>query len=178
MMNISAFSTLDYVLAGFILLVMYKGWRRGLIGSIFSVLGAIAGALVGNYALKYVATAQSETEVLRWGTQAAILLISLSIGSTLGSHFGRKITKALGWKSFRILDQLLGVALSAAGWSLVIWTIMTTALIIPVSSLTNNIRESEVIQFLDGHIPDNVRSVIDNWRGIESESFNLNRTGN
>lgn len=177
-MNISSFSTLDYILAGFLVLTTYKGWRRGLVGSIFSIVGAIAGVLVGNYALKFVASAQSQTEFLRLATQAAILIISLSIGSSLGSYFGKKVTKALGWKSFRTLDQLLGVALSFAGWSLVIWTIMTTALVIPVNSVTENIRKSEVIQFLDSHIPDNVRSAIDQWRGIESESFNLNQTGN
>ena len=176
-MNMSALTTLDYLILVFLGLATYKGWKRGFIGSIFSIAGAIAGVLVGDYCLQYFSTAQSANGFLRWSTQAAVLLISLSIGSTVGGMIGKKITKALGWKSFELLDHLLGVSLSFLGWSLVIWTIMTTALVIPVTSFTDTIGSSEVVQVLDANIPDNVRTTIDNWRGIESRSFDLNNTG-
>ena len=41
-------STLDYVLVGFIVLVTLGGWRRGLIVTVFSILGSIAGAIIAN----------------------------------------------------------------------------------------------------------------------------------
>ena len=177
-MNISSFTTLDYALAIFLFIVTFKGWRRGLIVSFFSIVGAIAGAIAGYHLLHYFSPTQSDTEVVRWGTQATLLIVSFSVGSSIGSFIGRRITKALDWDSFQFLDKLLGLTLSFVGWSLVIWTVLTTALVLPVSSVTNNIRQSEILQYIDNNIPDNVRTTIDNWRDIESLSFDLSNTGN
>ena len=167
------FSTLDYCLALFLLLSIFKGWRRGLIGTAFSIAGTIGGAILGHYIINNLSAAHSSTTIYRWGVQAFVLLVAISIGSSFGSMVGKRVNKALGWKPFQLLDQILGATLSLLGWTLAFWVVATTILVLPVSSITSRVNGSEVIKFIDREIPANVRTMIDNVRGITSQPLDV-----
>jgi uncharacterized membrane protein required for colicin V production len=163
------FSALDYCLAVFLIFSIFKGWRRGLIGTAFSIAGTIGGAILGHYIINNLSAAHSSTTVYRWGVQAFVLLVAISLGSSFGSTIGKRVNKALGWKPFQLLDQILGATLSLLGWTIAFWIVATTILVLPVTSITSQVSKSEVIKFIDREIPANIRTMIDNFRGIASQ---------
>ena len=175
-MSLKAFTTLDFILAAILVFAVFKGWRRGFIKTVCSLLGIFAGIIVGQYIINNWATAQSDTTFLRWSAQVVIFLISASIGSGVGGYIGKKVSEALSWKPIELVDQIIGATISLAGWTLVFWIVATSLLVMPIESVSTKIHNSQIIRLLDQQIPASLRSEIDNWRGIESQSFNLSKT--
>jgi S1-C subfamily serine protease len=69
-----------------------------------------------------------------------------------------------------LLDNLTGAALSFIAWSIAFWLLATTLLAAPVSSITNSVSQSKVLNFLDQYMPMSVRNGVDSVRIYVSDS--------
>jgi len=168
-------STLDYVLVGFIVLVTLGGWRRGLIVTVFSILGSIAGAIIGHY-LGTNFAAGSQATATRWAIEGLIFIIAVSLGNSVGAFVGKRINKALSWEPIQLVDHLSGGALSFAGWTLVIWIASTSIIASPLPKIPTALSNSKVVVTIDKYLPANVRNLVDDWRHMSSLSLNLQKT--
>jgi 8-oxo-dGTP pyrophosphatase MutT (NUDIX family) len=161
---------LDLILVGFAIFILVSGWRRGLFVSIFSLLGLIAGAWIGRSVIDIVNGASTTTSLTRTALSAATLFIGIGVGSAVGGFIGRRLRNVFSWSPLRLLDNLTGAALSLVAWSIVFWLLATTLLAAPVSSFTNTVSQSKVLNALEQYMPIQVRDGVESVRIYVSDS--------
>lgn len=168
--------TIDYFFLGLLILATLKGWRRGLIVTILSIVGSVIGAMVGHFVASGMTSTHSQTTAIRWATEGFIFLIAVSLGNTLGGFVGKRINDALSWSPIQTLDHVTGAVLAFSGWALVIWIACTTLIAAPLPKIPAQLSDSVVVVKIDKYLPEQVRTVIDNWRDMSSLSLNLQKT--
>jgi len=161
---------LDLILIAFAVFILVSGWRRGLFVSAFSLVGLIFGAWLGKALIDIVSGASTATSLTRTGLSAATLFIGIGIGSAVGGFIGRRLRNLFSWSPLRLLDNLSGAVLSLTAWSIVFWLVATTLLAAPVSSLTNTVSQSKVLNALEQYMPMSIRSGVETFRIFVSES--------
>jgi S1-C subfamily serine protease len=160
----------DLILVAFAVFILVSGWRRGLFVSIFSLLGLIFGAWLGRSLIDIVNGASTSTSLTKTALSAATLFIAIGVGSAIGGFIGRRIRNVFSWSPFRLLDNLSGAALSLIAWSIVFWLLATTLLAAPVSSITNTVSQSKVLNYLEQYMPTVVRDGVESVRIYVSDS--------
>jgi len=161
---------LDLILIGFGVFILVSGWRRGLFVTVFSLIGLIFGAWLGRSVIDIVNGASTATSLTRTALSAATLFIGISFGSAVGGFIGRRLRNIFSWSPFRLLDNFSGAALSLIAWSIVFWLLATTLLAAPISSLTNTVSQSKVLNYLEQYMPTSVRDGVESLRIYVSES--------
>ncbi len=101
----------DLIVILILLMAFYGGYRNGLIKSIFSTIGYIAGGVLGlAVAVNYLSTWQSELQ------KVGLALLAILLGATLGEFLLGKIgslfRKVLCVPPFKFLDSILGSVIS------------------------------------------------------------------
>lgn len=167
---------IDYFFIGLLVLVTLSGWRRGLIVTVTSLVGSITGALAGHFVTTNMMSVNSQTTAIRWATEGFVFLIAVSLGNAVGGFVGKRINKALHWQSMQTLDHASGAFVAFCGWSLVIWIACTTLIAAPLPKIPAQLSESVVVVKIDKYLPEQLRTVIDNWRNMSSLSLNLQKT--
>jgi S1-C subfamily serine protease len=161
---------LDLILVAFAVFILVSGWRRGLFVSVFSLLGLIFGAWLGRSLIDIVTGASTTTSLTRTALSAATLLIAIGVGSAVGGYVGRRLRNVFSWSPIRLIDNLAGAAVSLIAWSIVFWLLATTLLAAPVSSLTNTVSQSKVLNILEQYMPTEVRDGVESVRIYVSNS--------
>jgi S1-C subfamily serine protease len=161
---------LDLILIAFAVFILFSGWRRGLFVSVFSLLGLIFGAWLGRSVIDIVNGASTSTSLTKTALSAATLFIGIGVGSAIGGFIGRRIRNVFSWSPFRLLDNLSGAVLSLIAWSIVFWLLATTLLAAPVSSITNTVSQSKVLNTLEQYMPTAVRDGVESVRIYVSDS--------
>lgn len=160
----------DLALIAFAIFILVSGWRRGLLVSAFSLIGLAVGAWLGSTVVEIVNGASTTTSLTRTGLSAATLFIGIGIGSAFGGFIGRRLRNVFSWSPIRLLDNLSGAVLSLIAWAIVFWLLATTLLAAPVSSLTNTVSQSKVLNLLEQYMPMAVRNGVDSVRIYVSNS--------
>ena len=158
------------MLVAFAVFILVSGWRRGIFVSVFSLLGLIFGAWLGRSLIDAFTGASTTTSLTRTGLSAATLLIAIGVGSTVGGYVGRRLRNVFSWSPIRLIDNLAGAAVSLVAWSIVFWLLATTLLAAPVSSLTNTVSQSKVLNILEQYMPGEVRDGVESVRIYVSNS--------
>jgi uncharacterized membrane protein required for colicin V production len=161
---------LDLILVAFAIFILVSGWRRGLFVSVFSLLGLIFGAWLGRSLIDIVTGASTTTSLTRTALSAATLFIGIGVGSAVGGYVGRRLRNIFSWSPIRLVDNLAGAGLSVVAWSIVSWLLATTLLAAPVSSLTNTVSQSKVLNELEQRMPTAVRDGVESLRIYVSNS--------
>lgn len=147
-----------------------SGWRRGLFVSALSLAGLVFGAWLGKTLIEIVNGASTTTSLTRTGLSAATLFIGIGIGSAIGGFIGRRLRNIFRWSPIRVLDNFSGATLSLLAWSIVFWLLATTLLAAPVSSFTNTVSQSKVLNILEQYMPMSIRDGVESVRIYVSDS--------
>jgi uncharacterized membrane protein required for colicin V production len=161
---------LDLILIAFAIFILVSGWQRGLLVSAFSLIGLAIGAWLGNSVIDVVNGASTVTSLTRTGLSAATLFIGIGIGSAVGGFIGSRLRKIFSWSPIRLLDNLSGAVLSLLAWAIVFWLLATTLLAAPVSSLTNTVSQSKLLNLLEQYMPMTIRDGVESVRIYVSDS--------
>jgi S1-C subfamily serine protease len=146
-------TTVDWVALGFVGLAALFGWRKGLIGGALSLLGVVAGAVIGaRLAPHLLSNGERSPYTPLVALAGAFLLASVleGVGSMAGSAFRRM----LRIPPLRALDSAGGVLLGAAAGLAIVWVLGAVALQLPgQTELRRGAQRSTVLRELNALVP-------------------------
>jgi uncharacterized membrane protein required for colicin V production len=154
----------DFIVILILLIAFYGGYRNGLIKSIFSTIGYIAGGVLGlATSVNYLSTWQSELQ------KVGLALLTILLGATLGEFLLGKIgslfRKVLFVPPFKFIDSFLGAGLSVARAAFVLYLVAALLVVSSWSLADDYIKPSKVYTYTESHLPSvmkEIRAEIDN----------------
>jgi uncharacterized membrane protein required for colicin V production len=157
-------SYFDFIVGFILFIAFYGGYKNGLVKSIFSTIGYIAGGVLGlAVAVNYFSTWQSELQ------KVGLALLAILLGATLGEFLLGKIgslfRKVLFVPPFKLIDSLLGAGLSVARAAFVLYVVATLLVVSSWSLADDYIKPSKIYTNTESHLPSvmkEIRAEIDN----------------
>jgi uncharacterized membrane protein required for colicin V production len=145
-------SYFDFIVILILLIAFYGGYRNGLIKSIFSTIGYIAGGVLGLAAsVNYLSTWQSELQ------KVGLALLTILLGATLGEFLLGKIgslfRKVLFVPPFKFIDSFLGAGLSVARAAFVLYLVSSLLVVSSWSLADEQIKPSKIYTYTESHLP-------------------------
>jgi len=146
-------NALDWVIVAVVLLLALQGWRAGLIGSVFSLAGFIAGAWLA---------AKFAPKLLPEGRQSPYAPLFALVGAVAGGVTLAMLMEAIGERTRKLLPiPFLGAIDGAFGAVLgffiglgCVWLLGLTLIKIPAAdSLRGELRSSKVLSALNSVLP-------------------------
>jgi S1-C subfamily serine protease len=146
-------TTVDWIAVAVIAVAALIGFQRGLIASALSLVGVVAGAIVG---------ARIAPHLLSGGSHSRYLPVAGLIGATLGAVVLQSIATLLGTLArgslrltpLRMLDSAGGLLLGAAGGLALVWVLGAVALLLPgQNGLRRAAQRSEILSRLNDTVP-------------------------
>ena len=152
----------DLIIVLVLLIALYSGYKKGLIKTIFRTAGHIAGGVAGLVlAVKYLASWESQSQ------KVILALFAVFIGASLGEFFLGKIgslfRKILFVPPFKLIDSLLGAAISTVRAGFILYLVATLLVFSTWGIADKYIKPSKLYDYADSHLPsvlDEVKSEI------------------
>jgi uncharacterized membrane protein required for colicin V production len=142
----------DSLIVLVLLIAFYSGYRNGLIKTIFRTAGYIAGGVAGlAIAVKYLATWESQTQKVVLALLA--IFIGASIGEFLLGKIGSLFRKILFVPPFKLIDSLLGAAISILRAAFILYLVATLLVFSTWSIADKYIKPSKLYDYSDSHLP-------------------------
>ena len=142
----------DFIVILILFIAFYAGYKNGLIKSIFTTIGYIAGGVLGlAVAVNYLSTWQSELQ------KVGLALLAILLGATLGEFLLGKIgslfRKVLFVPPFKFLDSLLGSVLSLIRTAFILYLVIILLVYSRWSFAEQYVSTSFVYQILQSKLP-------------------------
>ena len=142
----------DLLIVLVFLITFYSGYRNGLIKTIFRTAGYIAGGVAGlALAVKYLATWESQTQKVAFALLA--VFIGASVGEFLLGKIGSLFRKILFVPPFKLIDSLLGAAISIVRAAFILYLVATLLVFSTWSIADEYIKPSKLYDYADSHLP-------------------------
>lgn len=142
----------DLIIILVLLITFYSGYRNGLIKTIFTTAGYIAGGVAGlALAVKYLATWESQTQ------KVALALLAVFIGASVGDFLlgkvGSLFRKMLFVPPFKLIDSLVGAAISTLRAAFILYLVATLLVFSTWSIADKYIKPSKLYDYADSYLP-------------------------
>ena len=142
----------DLIIILVLLISFYSGYKNGLIKTIFRTAGYIAGGVAGlAIAVKYLATWESQTQKVVLALLA--IFIGASIGEFLLGKIGSLFRKILFVPPFKLIDSLLGAAISIVRAAFILYLVATLLAFSTWGISDKYIKPSKLYDYADSHLP-------------------------
>jgi len=138
----------------------FNGWRRGLVVSAFSIVGAVVGAYMGQGFVGKFAS-PSATDTVKVGIIVGGLIVSASIGSSIGSFIGRRLRSVYKWTPLGLVDNFGGLVLSLVIWIILVWATFHIVAEVPNWKLGIKLHHSHILKTMNSIMPSFVSDFID-----------------
>ena len=143
---------LDLLIVLVLLIAFYSGYKNGLIKTIFSTAGYIAGGVAGlALVVKYLATWESQSQKVVLALLA--VFIGVSVGELLLSKIGSLFRKILFVPPFKLIDSLLGAAISILRAAFILYLVATLLAFSTWGIADKYIKPSKLYYYTDSHLP-------------------------
>lgn len=143
---------LDLALALIALAAMAVGWRQGAVASALSIVGVVAGGVVG-FALAPEAMDLPERQALKLTVGLALIVLMVVLGNAVGSVAGQSARNAIRSPVAVGLDSGFGAVLQAVTALLVAWMIAIPMAATVPGAVGDAIRGSRVLGAVDEVAP-------------------------
>ncbi len=161
---------LDAVLVILLLLFAVTGYRQGFIVGVFSFVGFIGGGIVA----ALTAPGLIQDWVADPGRQAllaiAVVFLSAALGQFLASYLGTMVRNRVTWDSARVVDALGGAVVSGISVLLVAWFIGSTVANSALPYVSQQVKESRILQSVDALMPDAAHQGFSTFRRVVDQS--------
>jgi len=148
----------DLVTAVLLLLSLYRGYKAGLLATLFSVVGYIGGGLAALiFTVDYVSKWQNSAQ--KYGLIIVAVVVGASIGQAVLRRIGRFFHQKILFAPFTWIDSLLGAALSLVRSALIIFLFAQLSLAMPWSWAHEYIPPSKIVAQIEKSAPGIVKSV-------------------
>jgi S1-C subfamily serine protease len=162
-------NVVDIVLAVAMLVFAFTGWRRGFVYGLTSLVGFLLGAALGLWLAPRV--------VGSWtpgiGTAVVALVVvfmSATLGQVLVGLVGKRLREAVVWKPAVKLDAAAGSVLAVVSFLVVAWFAADVFVHANKSSLARDVRQSNVLAFVDELMPDAADTATAELKALWNES--------
>lgn len=160
---------LDIVLLVAAVLFAISGYRQGLVVGVLSFVGFLGGGVLGAKLAPSVAELSFLTNFPRAVVGVGVVFLAASIGQLLATLVGGALRRRLTWSAARNLDAAGGAVISVIGLLLVAWLVGRAVASSPYPTLATQVRQSLVINAVDGLVPDSGRRFFDSFRDLIDE---------
>lgn len=154
------------VLVG-VLLVAVAGWRAGIITTVASFAGFIAGALVGAWLVPQLLVDVAWAPFIRAAATVAGMFVLGLVGQSLLGMLGRAVRDALDFRPVRFVDSASGMVVSSVAFLVSAWLVLSVAASIPQGAAADHVRASRAFSLLEqvmegpgGRVLDDARALI------------------
>jgi len=157
-------SLVDLLLIVLALVFALSGFRQGLLVSATSFFGFLGGAVLGAQLSGPVADRIEGSSVTRVFAALVVVLAGALLGQVVAGAAGRALRRAVTWEPAKVLDSVAGAVVSAAAVLLVAWMVASPLATAPFPQVASQVRQSALVQAVDGAVPDGLRSVYESLR--------------
>jgi S1-C subfamily serine protease len=157
-------SLVDVLLIVLALVFALSGFRQGLLVSATSFFGFLGGAVLGAQLSGPVADRIDGSSVTRVFAALVVVLAGALLGQVVAGAAGRALRRAVTWEPAKVVDSVAGAVVSAAAVLLVAWMVASPLATAPFPQIASQVRQSALVQAVDGVVPDGVRSVYQSLR--------------
>lgn len=145
---------IDLVVLVFLALGLLKGFKKGLIRELFSLMGAVLAIIVAYHGYQSFALVLLEHYQLSTWQAQTISFIALLLGiSLLGVFFGYVWSKAVSLTPFSVIDHLGGAAFGVVKVVAVVLIVLVVSSAVDIAVINTILAESVVLQQLDLLLP-------------------------
>ncbi len=146
----------DVLLVVVLALYAISGYRQGLVASVCSLLGFVAGAVFGIWQLPGVVSSW-ETVARDPALRVLVLVIGVVLlgwlGQFLGSLVGGAVRRRVGWRPLRQVDSVLGAVLVTLAAAVIIGFLGSSLRVVGNPALTKATSESRVLAAANRLVP-------------------------
>lgn len=153
-------NNIDIAILVVLALAAFNGWRRGLVVSLFSIAGALVGAYIGQGLIPKIAD-PSQPDVMKVSIIVGGLIVSGSIGSSIGSFIGRRLRSVYKWTPLGLIDNFGGLILSLLIWVILVWVAFHFVAEVPNWKLGIKLHHSQILKAMNANMPSFVVNFID-----------------
>ncbi|HHW73206.1 MAG TPA: CvpA family protein [Firmicutes bacterium] len=145
---------IDLVVLVFLALGLLKGFKKGLIRELFSLMGAILAIIIAYHSYQSLALVLLERYALSTWQAQSIAFVVLLIGiSLLAAFFGYVWSKALSYTPFSVIDHLGGAVFGVVKVVAVVLIVLVITNAANIAVLNTMLSESIVVQQIDLLMP-------------------------
>ena len=145
-------NSFDYLIFVLLVISAFSGFKAGLIQTVFKTIGYIAGGVIGvGIAINYLDSLDSEIYLLG-GLILSVIFFAL-LGEYLFGRLGALFRKALFIPPFKLIDSLLGGALSVIKLGVITYLISIILVASPIALADKYITPSKSYTYADTHLP-------------------------
>ena len=160
----------DYSILILLTISAFSGFKAGLIQTVFKTIGYVAGGVVGvALAINYLDSLESEIYLLG-GLILSVITFAL-VGEFLLGRLGSLFRKALFIPPFKLIDSLLGGALSVIKCGVIAYLISIILVAAPIALADRFITPSKSYTYADNHLP----SVADGLKVSINQLFSFSK---
>jgi uncharacterized membrane protein required for colicin V production len=142
----------DYLILILLTFSAFSGFKAGLIQTVFKTIGYVAGGVAGvALAINYLDSLESEIYLLG-GLILSVIIFAL-LGEFLLGKLGLLFRKALFIPPFKLIDSLLGGALSVIKFGVIAYLISVILVASPIALADIYITPSKSFTYADTHLP-------------------------
>lgn len=168
-MELSGVQVADIVIVVTLLVAFYAGWRQGLISSLLSTVGVLAGLTCAAGLAPFLLRQSDETGVKLLLLIAAVILL-VGTGNLVGGALGYTIRERIKWKKTLRLDSFIGALFQTMATLLVVWLIAFPLASNSSGPIAKATRSSTILGYVDRHSPDFLRGVPSQIAAMLSDS--------
>lgn len=159
----------DVVVILLVIAAAISGYRQGLITAMFTLVSAVAGAVVA-IQLAPLLMELVDDGAAKIAIGIACVVVGVGIGEIAGSTVGKAITQRISWRPAQAVDRTLGLFGYACSVLIVIWLIAVPLASVPVTWLSSAIRGSAVLARVDEVMPTQAQDVSSRLRDVFNDS--------
>ena len=159
----------DVIVVLLVIAAGVSGYRQGLITALFTLVTAVAGAVVAIQLAPYLME-KVEDPTAKIAIGIACVVVGVGIGEVAGSTVGKAISKRISWRPAQAVDRTLGLFGYSVAVLVVIWLIAVPLASVPYPWLSSAIRGSAVLAKVDQLMPTQAQDVSTTLREVFNDS--------
>jgi uncharacterized membrane protein required for colicin V production len=160
----------DYLILILLAISAFSGFKAGLIQTVFKTIGYVAGGVVGvALAINYLDSLEREIYLLG-GLILSVIIFAL-LGEFLLGRLGLLFRKVLFIPPFKLIDSLLGGALSVIKFGVIAYLISIILVASPIALADRYITPSKIYTYADTYL----LSAADDLRVSLNELFSFSK---
>lgn len=145
-------NSIDIFVALLLVLAAFRGWRRGLLGTVTAVAGLIAGAVLGARMAAWLIKTLDVASAIRVPVSVAVIIACALTASSLLGFAGQRLRAKVTWRPATFIDNVAGMAFDCAAVMVVTWMLASAVSVVP-SPVSRDIARSRVISAIDSAMP-------------------------